>query len=345
MSDEIDYDAVARLAEEASEVLIAKTFGLAGGESLRNVVTAVRSLYHVFDPSYCEGRIIVFQIVDTQTKIERAGSEVVEARLQRDLRKGAIVEVLHNGGMRFVADATLTAEALSETAVVYEYAAGNERFVANFASRHVPNVVRGNQSSFALPAFLSVKDALNVYAEHFVRLSQCKIFSEVWHDDRRHFLRAKPEKTMRQSLEQFLRGRLRAQVMPEQNVDESHPVDVRVSFDLPKRLALIEIKWLGQSRQGDGVMATAYSEVRARKGADQLAGYLESQHAQTPGVALRGYLVVVDARRRNLAKETTISKEDGLYYADREIKYDPEYHKTRIDFEVPFRMFVEPVHE
>jgi hypothetical protein len=346
MSDEIDYDAVARLAAEACEVLIPKTFGLAGGESLRNVVTAVRRLYHIFDPSYCEGRIIVFQVVDPQNRVQHEGSDVIEARLQRDLRQGAIIEVLHNGGVRFVADQTLTPEVLSETAVVYEYAAGEERFVANFDSRRVPNVVRGNQSSFALPAFVSVKDALHVYAENFVRQSQCRVFSGVWYDDRRLWLRAKPEKTMRQSLEQFLRGRLRAQVMPEQNVDESHPVDIRVAFDLPKRLALIEIKWLGQSRQGDGVVATAYTEVRARKGADQLAGYLEAQHAQTPDVALRGYLVVIDARRRNLAEtSTTISHEDGLYYAAREITYDPECHKTRIDFEVPFRMFAEPVCE
>ncbi|HEY2093538.1 MAG TPA: hypothetical protein VGJ81_16805 [Thermoanaerobaculia bacterium] len=344
MSDEIDYDAVARLAAEASEVLIPKTFGLAGGESLRNVVTTVRRLYHFFDPSYCEGRIIVFQVVDPKNRIERQGSDVIEARLQRDLRAGAIVEVLHNGGVRFVADPTLTAEALSEDAVVYEYAAGEERFVANFASRRVPNVVRGNQSSFALPAFVSVKDALHVYAESFVRLSQCRIFSDVWYDDRRLFLRVKPEKTMRRSLEQFLRARLRAQVMPEQNVDESHPVDIRVAFDLPKRLALIEIKWLGQSRQGDGAMATAYTEVRARSGADQLAGYLDSQHTQTPDVALRGYLVVIDARRRNITETSAaISHDDGHHYADRKIPYDPEYHITRIDFEVPFRMFAEPV--
>jgi hypothetical protein len=346
MSDEIDYDAVARLAAEASEVLIPKTFGLAGGESLRAVVQAVRRLYHSFDPSYCKGRIIVFQVVDQQNRVDRDGTEVVETRLQRDLLNGALIEVLQNGSMRFIADQTLTSETLSENAVVYEYAAGEERFVANFDSRIVPNVVRGNQSSFALPAFVNVKDALHVYAESFVRLSQCRIFSEVWYDDRRLFLRAKPEKTIRRSLEQFLRGRLRAQVMPEQNVDESHPVDIRVAFDLPKRLALIEVKWLGQSRQGDGAVATAYAEGRARDGAGQLAGYLDSQHAQTPDVALRGYLVVVDARRRGLTEaSTTISTEEGYYFADSDIAYDPEYHKARIDFEMPYRMFAEPICE
>ncbi|HKO57518.1 MAG TPA: hypothetical protein VJ276_16710 [Thermoanaerobaculia bacterium] len=345
MTGDIDYEVVARLAEAASEVLVVRAFGAAGGESLRLVVESVRRLYHSFDPSYCSGSLVVFNVVDPHQRIARDTVDISDASLQRDLRGGAIIEVSHDGSMRRLTNVAVTAEELSATAVVYEFNAGEERFYANYSNRTVQKVVQGSESSFAMPAFLNVKDALQVYAEKFVRRGQCRILTpEAWYDERRWWLRAKPEKTMRRSLEQFLRARLRAQVMPEQNVDESHPVDIRVAFDLPRRLALIEIKWMGQSRQSDGAMATPYFESRARDGAEQLANYMDSQRTFTPDVALRGYLVVIDARRRGVQDDTaTLSHEDGFHFAEADITFDPEYHKTRYDFEAPVRMFVEPV--
>jgi hypothetical protein len=137
-----------------------------------------------------------------------------------------------------------------------------------------------------------------------------------------------------------------ADVRPEQNVDETQPIDIKVTFDSPRHVALIEIKWLGKSRNEDGSMATQYTEYRAREGATQLAGYLDANHPYDPENKTRGYLVVIDARRRGLNENsTTVSAADGMFYENSEVAYDPAYHTTRNDFAPPLRMFVEPVYQ
>jgi len=112
---------------------------------------------------------------------------------------------------------------------------------------------------------------------------------------------------------------------------------------MTNRLALIEIKWLGTSRD-DKKIKSHYSESRAKQGAKQLSDYMDSNKIQAPVHETRGYLVVVDARRAKLTlKRTTISSGDGLKYANSEISYSPKYHESRLDFENPIRMFVNPV--
>ena len=179
-----------------------------------------------------------------------------------------------------------------------------------------------------------------------VQVSQCEIFKSTWHDSNRLFLKAKPEAQMRRSLVQYLRIALRnnADVLPEQNVDESHPVDVKVSFNFSNRITLIEIKWLGASRNpNDGPISTEHFASRALSGAKQLAEYLDWFHESAPQRTTRGVLVIFDARRRGLSGlPETISRENGFYYEHREIEFKPEFHTTRQDFEKPMRMFAEP---
>lgn len=337
----IDFDELQQMAVDAYEVLTIRMFGVAGGEALRRVISGVRSVYTSVDPSVASGKVVVFQRIAPE-EVTRTGRTVTPRDLQAALAADIVLEVHSDGDIEF-ATTDESAEALSEHAVVYEYAAGSERIYARFENRQVRNVFPGKQSAFAMPTFVELKDALETYATKFASASQCRILKAAWHDDHRFYLKRSPEEIMRQSLEQFLRGVLRADVMPEQNVDETHPVDIYVTYDLPKRRALIEIKWLGKSRRADGEEATEFFEGRARDGAKQLAEYLDAHRPYFYGVALRGYLVVFDARRRNLKPETvSLSRADGLYYRDREVTFDPAYHDVRDDFELPIRMFVEP---
>jgi hypothetical protein len=337
----IDFDELQQLAVGAFEVLTIRVFGAAGGQALRGVITSVRRVYSSVDPSVAGGKVIVFQRIEPH-EANRSGRAATPLNLQAALAGDIVLEVHSDGDIEF-ASTTESAEALSEHAVVYEYSAGSERIYARFENRQVPNVLPGKQSSFAMPTFVELKDALETYATKLASASQCRILRTAWFDDHRFYLKRGPEEIMRQSLEQFLRGVLPADVMPEQNVDETHPVDIRVTYDLPKRVALIEIKWLGKSRHANADEAAEFSEYRARDGARQLAEYLDSHRAYVSGVALRGYLVVFDARRRNLKPETvSLSRADGLYFRDREIAFDPAYHDVRDDFEQPIRMFVEP---
>ncbi len=150
---------------------------------------------------------------------------------------------------------------------------------------------------------------------------------------------------MRRSLTHFLKATLRdAETRPEQNVDESHPIDIKVTWGLSNRIALIEIKWLGTPKYPDGHLGKTYTDSRARDGAQQLSDYLDANRASVPTHVSKGYLVVLDARRANLRPETiSLSLSQRLHYRDREIKYNPAFHQLRDDFAPPIRMFAEPV--
>jgi predicted alpha/beta-fold hydrolase len=127
-------------------------------------------------------------------------------------------------------------------------------------------------------------------------------------------------------------------------VDRSHPVDIKITWALVNRLALIEIKWLGKSLVDRRKQFTQnYTEARALSGANQLANYLDENLRQAPIYASKGYLVIFDARRAMCKTDTTILyKDDAMKYLNSDIQYNPEYHRTRTDFASPFRFFMEP---
>jgi hypothetical protein len=167
---------------------------------------------------------------------------------------------------------------------------------------------------------------------------------EVWDSENRICFKKKPEARMRQSLYQFLRAYLQdAEVRPEQNNDETHPVDVKVSWLFSIQRAIIEIKWLGDSRD-NGVIGTSYRPARANEGATQLASYLDQSQTWGSNVKTRGYLVVFDGRRRNVNDSTqALDEADGFYYRDKDIEYEPDYSKFRQDFATPVRFFMNPI--
>jgi hypothetical protein len=166
----------------------------------------------------------------------------------------------------------------------------------------------------------------------------------IWHGVNRLFLRAKPEGIMRRSLHQYLRNAFPdAEVRPEQIVDESHPVDIKVTWADTTHRAIIEIKWIGDSVDPSGKITTKYRDARANDGAKQLSDYLDSDAEAAARIRTRGYLVVFDARRKGLTQnQSSINAENGLFYRDAEIIYDPDFNAKRKDFSVPIRMFAEP---
>jgi hypothetical protein len=246
-------------------------------------------------------------------------------------------------GFQFWFGATVDLGAISKTAVVYCFDRGAERFVVAGAEHCVPVVDTGQASMFARPTFGSLREALKRFRMR-VRTSSCALFTAAWEDEKRLFFRSHAEQEMRRSLHQYLSAVLRdAEVRPEQNVDESHPVDIKVTWMFTTRLALIEIKWLGKSRK-DGRITADYSDARANSGAKQLAEYLDENRTFAPEHTTRGYLVVIDGRRWGLSPgSSSVTHEDGMYYETVDVTYSPEYHKAREDFEEPIRLFCEPI--
>ncbi len=229
---------------------------------------------------------------------------------------------------------------------VYEYSNCQDMFLTKDRPYVLP-CFAGSESCFTISTFKSLEEALMQYKLSSARNATCAFIKNAIYDENRIFFKKKPEHFLRDSLNFYLNARLRGdniEIRPEQIIDTTHPVDIKVSWGSTNHLALIEIKWLGQSINEETLdLATNYSAARANAGAKQLADYLEGNKKQVPNYNTIGYLVIYDLRRRNISKFCkAIKREDGFFYKDKEIEYTPNYATLRNDFHQPIRFFIEP---
>lgn len=329
--------------------MVERVFGDAGVDAVFQIMQVAKDLYTHVEPERVAGTILIYRTIPVHgdTPAVPAGNIADFSLLaNRDIQT-LVVEVDSDGTPYLRGSHTKPIEGLATSAVVYRYSAGREQFRAGTQEKEVLRLDPSARSQFCVPTFSSLRLALEHYATDNVRESSCLIFQGVWHDDNRLFFRIKPEETMRRSMTQFLRNRLGAHldVWPEQNVDESHPVDIRIQPRLSSnRLMLVEIKWLGDSSRPDGHVTVRYRGTRAQAGANQLAQYLDSQRRSAPRRIVHGYYVVVDGRRRSLEEGAAhISRVDGYHYEDMDLQFDPAHHEVRDDFDPPYRMFARPL--
>lgn len=166
-------------------------------------------------------------------------------------------------------------------------------------------------SIFSYPVYKELDEAICAYDRTLARNSVCCILERVWTDNKRKEFCEKPEHFMRDSLWLYLKSVLRNHtVKREQNVDETHPVDIKIIWPIISNVALIEVKWLGNSGK------TQYRDARANEGAKQLIHYLYSSCSEEPDKNFIGYLAVFDGRR---------SKDIFNQYQNIEIDYKDEY--------------------
>jgi hypothetical protein len=343
----IDETAMASVFADAFVPFVIEHHGAKAGPTVRSILTFIKGFYEHVAAEAQDETIIIFQTLDDAARpITDAGLECASLHeLVNTVAGPCAIQVTPSGVFIIWPQFTADPEHLSQFAVVYSFYRGTERFHANRETKILPKVIPGRSSNFALPTFSNLKEALAAYRDTMVRTSSCEILNTAWYEPSRLYFKAGPEAIIRRSLTRFLKITFSGgvEVRPEQIVDESHPVDIKVTWFMTNRLALIEIKWLGKSRSTTKVSAT-YADSRANKGAKQLADYMDANRIQAPVHETRAYLVVVDARRAKLSlQRTEISKEDGMKYSAAEITYQPKYHQVRKDFEHPIRMFVEPV--
>jgi hypothetical protein len=343
----LDEQAMTAVFEDAFVPFVLQHHGAAASPAVRSILAFLKSLYQHLAPDGHDETIVVFQVLDgVPGPITNPGLECVSVtEVVNKVVGPCAIQLLPNGTFVLWANCAADPVQLSRSAVVYSFYRGTEHFHANQESKMVVKLIPGRSSNFALPTFSKLRDALASYRDNMARTSSCEILNTAWYEPNRLFFKAGPEETIRRSLTRFLKITFTggAEVRPEQIVDESHPVDIKVTWFMTNRLALIEIKWLGKSRSDTKIKAT-YSESRARAGAKQLADYMDANKVQAPVHETRGYLVVVDARRAKLAiGRTEIGTNDGMKYATSEIAYNPKYHETRKDFDAPIRMFVDPI--
>jgi hypothetical protein len=360
----VDLDAMHRLAANFYMREVHDKYGESGVETLLEVFNQLHRIYEHVDPEGILGSLTVFRALNEDTLgalVIATASDAAPQRfstaehLTRGFSKEArmrdmVIQVCLSGDLLLSPVTDLDMDALAEHGVVYIYHSRADYVRVSGFDRRIPKLDSTHASMFAIPTFRSLREALEGYKWEMIRTSQCPIFSGAWEtgrsNDRLFFRSGRAEDIMRDSLTYYLKISLRsiAEVRPEQNMDESHPVDIKVSWTLSKKIALIEVKWLGKARNEEGRVTRVHTASRAGEGAQQLAEYLDQNASQAPTLETKGYLVVIDARRYGLnEKSETINREQGMYYANEEIDYDPKYHELREDFEEPIRMFAEPI--
>jgi hypothetical protein len=258
-----------------------------------------------------------------------------------------VIEVKPNGDLHYSIDFSFDINVNRNSAIIYNFVKSTETetIFGKASDKKLPSIP-DSDSYFAIQTYKDLDLALEDYNTKVARHSECGYLKDIWADANKIFFKPKPEHILRDSLTHFLKIRLRnTEVRPEQIVDKSHPVDIKVTWTLASHLALIEIKWLGKSLRTTGTkkIKQIYTRQRALNGAKQLADYLDANLIQSPVKTTRGYLAIFDARRWGCNKNsTTISNADGMKYLNDVIIYNPNYNATRTDFAKPFKFFMQP---
>src|SRR5579871_1003866 len=216
-----------------------------------------------------------------------------------------------------------------ETGISYRLVQSVETFAVNGATVPVFRVVENAVSQFWLNYFTDLREAIVAYRDSMAKTSKCHLIRQAWADKNRLWLDTKPEYRLRRALANYLYSYLRhdeIDLREEQNVDDSHPVDIKIVWRMENRTAIIEVKWIGKSIDvKTGKITANFSEARAREGAKQLAEYLEGHKQQASKEDTRGYLVVFDCRRKGLKPSTIeIDTSNGLHFQTREITFNPK---------------------
>jgi hypothetical protein len=342
----IDLDKMVAISKDLYTSAARDAFGDEGQVALQLLLSSIVHIYRRLDPGLRTQPLVLFAEVSSSTTLLPSARHTVHSieNLTHELDGACLVRVRVDSSLEISALEGKAIAALSEIAVVYEYDSTGEKFIIRGRQYRLTNPVIGYASVYCKPTFSSLSTALDTYRLKAAAYSSCDILNAAWNETSRWFFKQKPEQIMRRSLVQYLRSVLNdAEVRPEQNVDESHPVDVHVSFSLTDQRAIIEIKWMGQSVDDVGRKTTGYTQTRAEAGAKQLAEYLDSSNTWGPGVKTRGYLVVFDARRKGLKQGmTSLPPGHALHYKDKDIKYKTDYSVLRSDFHAPVRMYMYP---
>jgi hypothetical protein len=237
--------------------------------------------------------------------------------------------------------------ALAEGAVVYRFDAG-DHFVIDGALWALENTT-SFPSRWNVPTFFDLADSLRHYQSAVSPTSRCPHLRSAWHDPpRRWIFKNRPEEVLQDSLEQHLISSLRLgriEIRREQPIQGKKPPDIKVTWSGTNRLAFVEVKWMGASvHKTEPQISWRPDEAEANKGAKQLAGYLDENAVEAPQHQTMGFLVVFDGRRKDIEYDTTdLTREQAMWFATRDIPFDPDYASLRHDFADPLRCFLVPL--
>lgn len=313
------------------------------------LISFVQEVYRNLEPDHFDGQIVIYTSLDDSVLLnEGEGKDFFDKNILINNSSDFLVLQLFQTDRLPLIWQNVNPENIfnSDKAVAYSYHDYKEYFVANKNKIEIIN--RFDCASIYALQYHYLSEALLKYKEEKIRYSSCLIFRESWFDTAaRIYFKQQPEETMQKSLSEFLDSSLRGvDVVREYNNGASKPVDVRVYWKEANRAAMIELKWLGQSKNAQGALSTAYANGRANDGLDQVKEYMDLENQDTPTCITKGYLVIIDGRRRGVAANPlTINVADGMHYRNQGITFDPDknFFDTMTGFEEPIRLFAEPI--
>lgn len=313
------------------------------------LIEFIQDIYRSLEPSHFTGKLIIYITFDNLILFPaQNATKLFDKNILINSQSNTIVIQLFNGGELPLLweNIVITDELKSGNAICYIYENQKEHF--SVGSKVIDIVNQFNSASIYALQYHYLSEALVKYKEEKVKNASCKLFQEALYDrPTRIYFIAGPEEKMQISLEQYLISSLRGvDVVREYNLGASKPVDVRVYWKSGNRAALIEVKWLGQSVDSRGSLSTQYSNARGNEGMRQIKEYLDLENQDTPTCITKGYLVVIDGRRRRVNPLiTSINYDDGMYYSNKDLELDADkkYYERMSHIEKPMRMFVNPI--
>jgi len=350
LNKEQDIAFMKRTAETIFAAVILSDYGEVGLKSLLQITDAASNFYK-YIPLDEKFKLVFYKSLDNANSLPVLfPSEyciVTDfSSLASNTSKQFVVEVIDETTIYILVGKSISISSFIANSVVYSFTNGDE-VVFGKATQVTLVKAPGVVSYFATPTFKHLDDALEHYKIFVARRSKCDTMNKAWFDPTNRILLkgGTPEDHFKKSLYSFLSHYVRGEVKEEQNVDDSKPVDLKISFDFSSHIALIEVKWLGKSINtlGQKNPNQTMTDADAVAGANQLANYLDLHKPSSVSKVTRGYLVVFDARRWQTNTSTTsVSKKNGMYYENHNIIYTPSHHTIRDDFAMPVRFFIEP---
>lgn len=349
LNKEQDIAFMKKIAERIFAAVVLSDYGDEGLKSLLQITDTASNLYKYIplDEKY---EVIFYKPLDSANSLSvlfpSEYSIVTDfASLSSSTSKQFVVEVIDGTTIHILTGKTICVSILTENSVVYSFSEGNE-VIFGKTTQTTLDKAPGVVSYFAAPTFKHLDAALEHYKIYVARRSNCDTMKKAWFSPNRILLKGgTPEEHFKKSLYAFLSHNVRGEVKEEQNVDDSKPVDIKITFDFSSHIALIEVKWLGKSIDtlGQRNPNQTMTDADAVSGANQLANYLELHKPYSVSKVTKGYLVVFDARRwQTNTSCTTVSVRNGMYYENHNIVYNPTHHTIRDDFAMPVRFFIEP---
>ena len=309
------------------------------------LIKAITAIYRFIEPSHLNGKLIVYKrIVNDELLPRRTESIVYNMDELTHINTPTIIIESYNEQLYLWNNMDDTSFLNDTNTVFYYYENDKEYFYVNQQRINIPHLF--NCSSIYALHYFYLNTALTQYKTEKITFSNCRMFQDCWFDANRIFFKSAPEEQMQISLKEFLSSALRGvEVVREYNLGASKPVDIRIKWTEANKSALIELKWLGKSKNGDKITAN-YTDSRANEGSRQLKEYLDMDDTDTPNIISKAYLVVIDGRRESTnINTTTINSENGLHYENQEINFSTEhkYFEQLKNFAKPIRMFAKPI--